>query len=352
MSWLPLACVGLALAVFIALAYLLRWPWAGFAEIPKAKDDAAGVQPAKTLWDWLQLLIIPLALADLAFLLNNSQSDREQRREDQRAIRQRKIAADAAREEALQAYLKQMSDLMLDRKLLRSRPRDDVRAVARTLTLTTVRRVDGERRGVAVRFLAEARLLEQSDPKVELAPAALASLNREEAVEQAPVFLTSYPGSPPGRGANLHSAELRGAILVKDDLTGVDLRRADLTDAELRGTALRSASLRGADLRWADLKRADLLRAALDGADLRHADLRRADLSAAALRGADLRHADLRHADLPFAAVGGADLRHADLRRADLKEASLRGADLRHADLLRVNLGDALLQRADLSGNV
>jgi len=34
-------------------------------------------QPARTLWDWLQLLVIPLALAGLAFLLNSSQTNRE-----------------------------------------------------------------------------------------------------------------------------------------------------------------------------------------------------------------------------------------------------------------------------------
>ncbi|HEX8159088.1 MAG TPA: pentapeptide repeat-containing protein, partial [Solirubrobacteraceae bacterium] len=62
---------------------------------------------------------------------------------------------------------------MLDRQLLRSKPGADVRAVARTATLTAVRRLNGERRGLVVRFLAEARLLGPAEAKVELLDADL-----------------------------------------------------------------------------------------------------------------------------------------------------------------------------------
>jgi hypothetical protein len=52
-----------------------------------------------------------------------------------------------------------MSDLMLTKNLLRSKPFSAVRSVARTATLTTLSRVDGERRSVVVCFLEEARLI-------------------------------------------------------------------------------------------------------------------------------------------------------------------------------------------------
>jgi hypothetical protein len=241
LSWLPFACVGLALTVLTVLAYRRRWRWAGFAEIRRDTTDDAEVQPAKTLWDWLQLLVIPLALAALAFLLNSAQSSREQRREDERTARQRAIAADAAREEVLRGYLAQMSGLMLDRRLLRSQPGADVRAVARTITLTTVRRLDGERRGSVVQFLSEARLLHPRDPRVAL------------------------------HAANLRSADLRGAFLPSAGLNGADLRRADL----------RAAVLWGADLGRADLRGADLRRTRLRAAGLRLPGLRDANLSEA-----------------------------------------------------------------------
>jgi Pentapeptide repeats (8 copies) len=250
MSWLPLAAaVALVLIIVIVLGYRLTWGWTGL--------------PGKTLWDWLQLLVIPVALAGLAFLLNSSQSSREQRREDERTARQRVTAADNAREETLRVYLTQMSGFMLDRKLPRSAPDAGVRAVARTVTLTTLRRLNGRRRGLLVRFLRAARLVERSDPKVRLT------------------------------GANLQSARLKGGTLVDADLSGANLTKANLSQTTLIHADLRRANLPKANLRWANLQKADL-----DGADLRWAGLERADLRGADLRGADLRRADyLRRAD-------------------------------------------------------
>jgi uncharacterized protein YjbI with pentapeptide repeats len=279
MSWLPYALLSLALTVFVVLAYRRHWHWTGFSEARRARAEDEDLQPAKTLWDWLQLLVVPLALAGLAFLLNDLQSDREKRIEDQRERRQEATAADAAREEALRAYLTQMSELMLDRDLLRSAPGADVRAVARTVTLTVLRRVDGERRGLVVRFLAEARLLRSGDPKVEL------------------------------DGANLRSAALSRADLTEADLTNVDLTAANLRSVDLTRADLIEADLTEADLRQAfDLFRADFLGADLRGADLRGLDFTRADLTDADLTGADLRGADLSSADLtdPAADITGA----------------------------------------------
>jgi hypothetical protein len=183
----------------------------GIVEIRSKKADEEDLQPAKTLWDWLQLLVIPLALAGLAFLLDASQSSREQRREDQRDARQSATAADATREEALRGYLAQMSWLMLDRKLLRSPHGADVRAVARTVTLTALRRVDSKRKGIVVRFLAEARLLDPNDPRVAL------------------------------NDADLRSADLRRAFLLGEGLRGADLRQAGLLGADLTRANLSQA---------------------------------------------------------------------------------------------------------------
>ena len=326
-------------------AYWRGWRWAGFAETSTKEVDGKDVQPAKTLWDWLQLLVIPLALAGLAFLLNNSQSNREQQREDQRAASQRKIARDATREETLRRYLTQMSDLILDRKLLRSRPGDDVRAVARTVTLTTVRRLDGERKGVVVRFLHEARLVNVSDPKVELHGANLRSVELPSAdLEGANL-----------RGADLRRAHLTAANLQRANLRGTDLQQAQFPDnlrgADLRGASLDPAGLAGVDLRGADLRGVDI-----EDSNLKSADLRRADLRRASFFGADLRRARLAGADLRRAALGtsSTDLRRAhlagaDLRRAELAGANLRGADLRGAYLAGADLRYSRLRGANLS---
>jgi uncharacterized protein YjbI with pentapeptide repeats len=269
-------------AGFVALAYWRRWDWTGLPAAHAVGEDGAVQRPAKTLWDWLQLLGIPVVLATLAFLLNEAQSSREQQHEDQRAARQRTTAADAERESTLRTYLAQMSDLVLDRQLLRSNLGADVRNVARTATLTAVRRLDGPRQGLVVQFLVEAGLLHRA------------------------------------KWGNYTPA--------------VDVALADLSGAYLRRTSLGPADLSRADLSGADLFEAYLARAYLNETNLSTADLNRANLFGADLRGAELSRADLRGTNLSRANLSGADLREANLREANLRGANLRGVVVDGAD--------------------
>jgi hypothetical protein len=250
------AGVFVGFGAFVVLAYRRRWQWTGLPA-RAAPDNKAGEWRAKTLWDWLQLLGIPVVLVALAFLLNEAQSSRELQREDQRAAQQRRTAEDAERENTLRTYLAQMSDLMLHGGLLRSQSGADVRTVARTATLTAVRRLDGTRRGLVIRFLFEARLLRRRRAASAAVVVALAD------------FSQAYL-----RGANLREADLRLANLRRANLSqaylgGADLRLTDLGGADLRDAFLGGADLRGASLRGADLRGAILFDANLLGADLR-----------------------------------------------------------------------------------
>jgi hypothetical protein len=109
--------------------------------------------------------------------LNAAQSDRE----DRQAASARDRAADSAREDALGSYLEQMSELMLDDGLAGSSFRDEVRAVATTVTLTVVRRLDPKRQGLVLRFLAGARLITWPDPKISLEGADLHGADLQDA---------------------------------------------------------------------------------------------------------------------------------------------------------------------------
>src|SRR5207253_3743844 len=117
----------------------------------------------KTLWDWLQLLIIPLALAVIALLFNlaNSRTERQiakQRYEqDQQITKQRYeqdqlIALDKQREDLLQAYLDRMSELLLEKQLRSSEVGAEVRNVERVLTVTVLNQLDARRIGYVFAF--------------------------------------------------------------------------------------------------------------------------------------------------------------------------------------------------------
>src|SRR5437763_4042440 len=97
--------------------------------VPKSKNrskDWTGFS-RKTLWDWLQLLIIPVVLAGGGYLFGTWQHDTDQ----QRALDQQQAAI-------LQTYIDNMQDLLLNYNLLKSKPLDGVAILTRARTLTAL----------------------------------------------------------------------------------------------------------------------------------------------------------------------------------------------------------------------
>ena len=254
---LALFFVALALVV-VALVWTgrLKTGFGDYLGTVAEPDDRA-----KTLWDWMGLLFVPIILA-IGAAVFTWVSDRRQRKaeerrteterqiEEKRAQDGRDIQSDRAREAALQTYLDRMTEL-IEKGLVESEPDDPKRSIARSRTLTVLRQLDGERKGLLLRFLHESELIGEWR-----APA----------------------------------AEPKNPI--------IDLRKADLSKANLFG-----ADLSGADLNWADLSGADLRGANLSGVNLGCANLNRAYLNPAYLGGAYLTEADLTDADLTDAAI-------------------------------------------------
>ncbi|GAC1645065.1 MAG: hypothetical protein NVS4B9_37120 [Ktedonobacteraceae bacterium] len=54
----------LALVILIILGYIFHWDWIGLSPyVSPTHSKDTDFQRGKTLWDWLQLLIIPAVLA-------------------------------------------------------------------------------------------------------------------------------------------------------------------------------------------------------------------------------------------------------------------------------------------------
>ena len=118
----------------------------------------------KTLWDLLQLQQVPLALAGIGFWFTSQQEARQHEIEDQRAQVEREIEAERAEQGTLQAYLKQMGTLLLDRGLRAADENSDVRRLARARTLVVLDALSPPRQERALRFLNEAQLIQGSPP--------------------------------------------------------------------------------------------------------------------------------------------------------------------------------------------
>ncbi len=109
----------------------------------------------KTLWDWLQLLIVPIMLSLITVAFTWQQDTRQQRFEDQRAQQaqrienqraaaEREIQEQRAQQATLQAYIDQMGTLLLDRGLRNSSEDSDVRRLARARTLVVLDALSSE----------------------------------------------------------------------------------------------------------------------------------------------------------------------------------------------------------------
>ncbi|MCB1760781.1 MAG: pentapeptide repeat-containing protein [Gammaproteobacteria bacterium] len=121
----------------------------------------------------------------------------------------------------------------------------------------------------------------------------------------------------PVAGVDWHNCRLDGVVAEAADLQGANLASAQLRGARMPGSVFTDADLQYADLAAADLSHGDFRNARMKGATLRNADL-----SYAALDGADLRHANLTGAN-----PGGASFVRARLDAAIWLDGSKCGVD-------------------------
>jgi hypothetical protein len=249
-NWEPWAwTVGIDLVLVLIGVRVLKGhegpEWTGFGRYSYEVPEGTEVRPRKTLWDWLQLLIVPIVLAAVGVWFAAQQSDRQQAIENNRAS-----------DDALQAYITSMSDLMLKDEFQTLRTansqNEEVTGQAETIaqllrarTITVLLRVTPDRKRAVVGFLYETDLskLPEGDPTTD----AVVDLE----------------------GANLNHADLSNSSFEGIDLEGANLASANLQAANLAGADLRCSILKEANLRDANLEGADLGESDLEGANLK-----------------------------------------------------------------------------------
>lgn len=134
-KWGSISLVIISILTLLIGGYLLHWEWTGFN---------------RTLWDWMQLLIVPAALTITGYLFTRDVQHREQTADQQKAEIERQAAEQKAqwerhfaeqqaaserflarwrletemkqkeeyqREALLQAYFDRMTDLLMEKEL-------------------------------------------------------------------------------------------------------------------------------------------------------------------------------------------------------------------------------------------
>lgn len=296
--WQFIGCVVL-LAIFSKMLYWAIWAdippeWTGFGRWSENVGSGIEFQRAKTLWDWMELLLIPVMLTIGVAWLNK----REKEKEESAKELEREIAQDKRQQEALDAYLSRMSNLILD--MSSSHASTDIatasfKSVAEAQTIAVLRTLDGKRKGQVLEFLYRNGLLggpekEQPMPTLDLKRA---ELRHVDLIVGLPKDVdnntehTDWGDDPDCRlrkyvdkfseqsrwriglvGAEMLQADFYKAALVLTDLTGANLEEAYLVNAYLHGAILENAVFNRANLTKATLYKASCVGTKFSGAKL------------------------------------------------------------------------------------
>ncbi|WP_158500399.1 pentapeptide repeat-containing protein [Xenococcus sp. PCC 7305] len=152
----------------------------------------------KTLWDWLELLIIPVIFSFGGYLVSAA-AEKVQEAAVEEQYQQR----------LFRGYIAQISELLIDKGLTTADEFSEVKVVAQSLTESTLRDLDAQRRNSLMLFLRSTGLA------------------------------TPLPGSESQSGilswSNLANIDLSETIMNAIDLHYADLENANLSQAFLGG---------------------------------------------------------------------------------------------------------------------
>jgi len=198
----------------------------------------------RTLWDWLQLLLVPIILiAGFGWLsFQQTQSNLQLSRQQHETALQ--IADTQQQVTILSTYESNISDMMLHDGLRTSQPSSTVALVAEVDTATALRQLEPIGKGSLLRFLYETALINNDTHVI-----GLSELD--------------------AHNANLYHIDLRDTYLFGLDMHGSDMRGVNLSYATLNYVSLANANLAGTDLHGSDMRDTDLTGANLSGANLK-----------------------------------------------------------------------------------
>jgi hypothetical protein len=241
--------------IFLGLSsWLLYLRWHGYIWLTWTGFEG------KTIWDFLELLIIPGSLAAVALIL-----EKVERKADRENVK------DTQQEAALQNYIDTMTRFILENRIKVSTPGEEVSMIAQVKTNTTLQRLDLGRRNILVKFLGDVGLVSgknDNEPVIKLVEA-----NLEHAKLIGINFENAYLHRTKLNSSKLSGAILKGAHMLESVLDGASLWGSNLISADLE-----SASLKGVNLQYANLTGANLIYADLSSSNLEHATLKEVNL--------------------------------------------------------------------------
>ncbi|MEM6252194.1 MAG: pentapeptide repeat-containing protein [Cyanobacteria bacterium P01_D01_bin.156] len=249
----------ISIVVLTALGYYYCWDWVGVSNYtPPKTNQVQECQRTKTLWDWMELLIVPVTLSGGAWLISE-----RQKASDEKQANERRKQVD------YESYLSRISKILDKYPNARTLEESGFdKSTIRAWTLVVLRRLDPARKGDIIQYLYETDLISTDYCLVDLQEADLSGADLENR------FL---PGIDLSRsiltGANLKGVVLGGEFLIEGAEPSEPLSKGKLNSSNLAGVDLTEADLTGARLGGVNLKKVVWKQAVLKGANLKGAQV-------------------------------------------------------------------------------
>ncbi|MCA9919612.1 MAG: pentapeptide repeat-containing protein [Anaerolineales bacterium] len=254
--------------IFISMALFSKqkgyvWPeWTGFGDYT---DQNGEFYRGKTLYDWLELLIIPTALGIIVWFLNKQDNAND-----------RILTKDNQRQAILDDYLNTMATYVLENQLCLSEKGSEIRNIARVRTISVLRELDGERKGQVLNFLSGANLIKKPDPVINLHGADFSHTKFDDTFEYGPYNET-------GIGIDLSNSQLQSCNFYKASLTGANFDNSELAHSNFSESCLRFASFENTSFYQTYFFKSDLSETRFNNVWSKNANFGKANL-----RGADM----------------------------------------------------------------
>ncbi len=286
----------IAILAGLFIIFLLNFE-PGFGERQIMKSDEYLIVPAKTVWDILEVVLLPLtvALAVTVWLYHKKE-----------------LADSNHRKRLVSDYQKEMTELIVNKDLLRSPSGSGVQAAAHIKTLVTLRQLKGPEKLIIFQFLVKSGLInnrEEQPPILSLEEADLSGITFED-------------------GLHVENINLGGANLGKLIADKGIFKHVDFTNCNLEGSSLEEAEIYGCELKGACLERAYLEDALLyfsnfEGTRMARSNLTRARLTNTNLTDVDFTKTRVKNADFTDAVIDNTNFRKSNgLKSEQLKYAT------------------------------
>lgn len=211
----------------------------------------------RKLWDWLDLLIVPLSLIFLGWIYQAYEKSKTERKEKENQ-----------QNEILDSYFRTISELINKWNLLDKTQNNESRIIARTRTIVAVENLEGERKGQILQFLFESNLID--DEKLNI----LGANFRE--VQASGIVL---------RNTTIKGVHFCDSNFKNTFLDGSSFISCNFSNTNFNGASMENTNLGYSDLSYCKLTNIDLTRVNFEGANLNYADLSNSKITQSQLNG-------------------------------------------------------------------